>query len=345
MTTGTLPTAPPPVPEVEHFLDLVHQRDGGAALELVSAYMRRGGTVSEVVTELLAPAQRIVGERWHVGAWSVADEHVASAVVEDALGVLAAHVPPASGSERLTLVCAEGEWHVTPARMAAIMLRDAGWHVDFLGGSTPVDHLESALTVHRPGVLAISATLPLSLAGVAEMVQVAHRAEIPVLVGGAAFAGSDHRARLVNADGHAPDLAAAGSLLREWLDHPPTRPLDRSDPAWRRERASLQIAHDDLVTAAYRLLEHRVPAMATYTDAQREHTRRDLAYTLRFLQAALLVEDRDLFTEYVAWLRDLLDHRGVPPEVLRTSFDALAEVVGTERPITRAMLMADLPAA
>lgn len=344
MTTGTLPAAPPPLPEVEHFLDLVHQRDGRAALELVSEHMRRGGTVSEVVIELLAPAQRAVGERWHAGAWSVADEHVASAVVEDALGVLAAHVPRSSGSDRLTLVCAEGEWHVTPARMAAIMLRDAGWHVDFLGGSTPVDHLETALAVHRPGVLAISATLPLSLAGVAEMVQVAHRAEIPVLVGGAAFAGSDHRARLVNADGHASDLAAAGALLREWLDHPPTRPMDGSDPAWRRERASLLVAHDDLVAATYRLLEQRIPAMASYSERQREHTRRDLAYTLRFLQAALLVEDPELFHEYSRWLSLLLERRGVPPGVVRTSYDALAEVVGPDRPVTRAMLLADVPA-
>ena len=38
-----------------------------------------------------------------------------------------------------------------------------------------------------------------------------------------------------------PDACAAVAAV---LDHPPTRPLDRSDPAWRRERASLQTLTD-----------------------------------------------------------------------------------------------------
>lgn len=345
MTTPTLPAAPPPLPDVDHFLDRIRGHDGSGALQLVADYIRSGGTVTEAVSDLLAPAQRAVGERWHRGEWSVADEHVATAVVEDALGVLASHLPRSSGQERLALLCAEHEWHTTPARMAALTLRDAGWHVDFLGGSMPTDHLRGALQRTRPGVLAVSATLPLSLAGVAAAVDVAHELGVPVLVGGGAFRGRPHRARMVNADGFAADLTAATATLRGWLDLPPTRPLDRSDPEWRRQRESLADHHDDLVDAAHALLAHRVPAMKTFTPAQLEHTRRDLAFTLRFLESALLVEDPDLFREYAAWLQALLTHRGLPPRVLRTSFDALAEVVGTGRQLATDMLAEDIPAA
>jgi methanogenic corrinoid protein MtbC1 len=342
MTPPPLPAAPPPLPDVEDFLDRIHGGDGDEALRLVARHMRAGGTVTEVMADLLAPAQRTVGERWHAGAWSVADEHAASAVVEDALGVLAAHLPPNGDGQRLTLVCAEGEWHVTPARMAAMALRDAGWAVDFLGGSMPADHLRMALERSRPHVLVVSATLPLSLPGVAEAVAVGHDAGVPVLVGGAAFGASGHRARMVNADGHAPDLVDATTLLDGWLDHPPTRPMDRTDPELQRQRASLADHHDDLLEAAFTLLAHRIPAMARFTASQREHTRRDLAYTLRFLEAALRVEDVTLFDEYAEWLRTLLEHRGVPTRVLRSSFDALAEVIGTGRPAAVAMLRRDL---
>lgn len=344
MTAPTLPAAPPPMPDVDEFLGRVHGRDASGALDLVTTHMRAGGTVTEVVSDLLAPAQRDVGERWHAGDWTVADEHAASSVVEDALGVLAAHLPRSSGQERLTLVCAEGEWHTTPARMAALTLRDAGWHVDFLGGSTPSDHLRTAIQRTRPGVLAVSATLPLSLAGVASTVAVAHELDVPVLVGGAAFAGSEHRARMVSADGFAPDLADAAATLRGWLDHPPARRLASFDPEWRRQHRSLVDHRDDLVDAAYTLLLQRIPSMRHFTEVQLDHTRRDLAFTLRFLDTALLVEDRELFRTYTAWLQSLLAHRGLPASVVRASYDALAEVVGTGRDVAHELLHEELPA-
>ena len=340
MITAALPATPPPLPTVDDFLQQVARGDGASALHLVAEHMRLGGAASEVVADLLAPAQRTVGERWHAGTWSVADEHAASAVVEDALGVLAAHVPRSTGTQRLTLVCAEGEWHTTPARMAALMLRDVGWHVDFLGGSTPADHLRAALTHTRPQVLAVSATLPLALSGVARVVEVGHALDLPVLVGGRAL--TPHRARMLDAEGHADDLAAAASMLTGWLDQPPTRVLARPDPAWRREHDILADRHEDLVDAAFVRLEQRVPQVRDYTPAQLDHTRRDLGTTLRFVEAALLVEDPTLFTEYAAWLRSLLEHRGVPVDVLRTSFDALADAVGSDLVESRALLATDL---
>lgn len=327
---SSLPAAPPPLPDVATFLDHVHRGDGGTALGLVADHMRHGGAVTEVVAELLAPAQHEVGERWHRGSWSVADEHMASAVVEDALGVLAAHLTRSSHTQRLTLVCAEGEWHTTPARMAALTLRDAGWHVDFLGGSTPPEHLRSALDHTRPHVLAVSATLPLSLTGVPPVIDVAHRLDIPVLAGGAAFGTTGHRARVLNADGHAPHLGRAAGMLTGWLDHPPTRPMDASNPDVQRERAPLQRRREAVLVSAYAHLEHAVPAMKHYSEAQRVHTRRDLDYTLQFLDVALLVEDPGLFREYAAWLDVLLTHRGVPPGMLRTSFDAIARTLGAD---------------
>lgn len=343
MTPGTLsgPT-PSPLPDVATFLDQVRRGRGAEALRSIALHMAQGGVASEVVTDLLAPAQAEVGERWHAGSWTVADEHTASAVVEDALGVVAAHQPRTSGTQRLTVVCAEGEWHVTPARMAAIALRDAGWHVDFLGGSTPPDHLRGGLVHTRPHVLAVSVTLPLALAGVPAIVELAHELDVPVLVGGRAFGATDHRARLLGADGHAPDLARAAPLLRAWQDRPPAPAPTRADPEWRAQHRAIVDHHDDLLAAAFVRLEQRLPAMRDFTAAQLDHTRRDLSYTLRFLATALLVEDPGLFIEYADWLRQLLGHRGVPHEVLRISFEAVADALAArDLDVARALLVDD----
>ncbi len=330
MTPATLSSpTPPPLPDVATFLDQIRGGQGPEALRSIAQHMMQGGVAGEVVTELLAPAQREVGERWHAGAWTVADEHTASAVVEDALGVIAAHQPRTTGAQRLTVVCAEGEWHVTPARMAAIALRDSGWHVDFLGGSTPTEHLRAGLVHTRPHVLAVSATLPLALAGVPAIVELAHDIDVPVLAGGRAFGRTDHRARLLGADGHAPDLARATPLLRAWQDHPPVAARARPDPDWRAQHQMIVDHHDDLLAAAFARLEQRLPAMQGFTPSQLDHTRRDLSYTLRFLATALLVEDAGLFDEYAGWLGQLLGHRGVPADVLRVSFEAVADALAT----------------
>ncbi len=119
--------------------------------------------------------------------------------------------------------------------------------------------------------------------------------------------------------------------------------MDQHDPDLRREQRILAHRHDDLVAAAYQRLERRVPAMREYTDRQLEHTRRDLSYTLRFLEAALLVEDAAVFGEYATWLRALLTVRGVPADVLRTSFEAQAEALDTDMVEARAMLLGNLP--
>lgn len=323
MTPTLQPATPPPLPAVPAFLDLLHRGDGADALGQVADHMRRGGAVTEVVAELLAPAQRSVGEHWQAGRWSVADEHAASAVVEDTLGVLAAHVPRPAGSPRIALVCAEGEWHVTPARMAALLLRDAGWDVDFLGGSTPPTHVRAALERTRPHVLAISATLPLALAGVPAVVAAAHDAGVPVLAGGRAFGASDHRARRLGADGHAADASRAAALLTEWLDRPPTAVAVTPDPAWDRERTYLADHHAALLEETVGGLGGQVPEVGGYTPEQLDHTRRDLAFTLRFLETSLLVEDPGLFDEYTDWLRRLLAPRGVTAAVVARSLATL----------------------
>ena len=198
-----------------HEVLLTHIADGhpGRALDLVAERLRGGSTVTELLTTVLGPAQALVGERWHAGDYTISDEHAASATIEDALGLLSLHTPRTPDRGRVALVCATGEWHTTPARMAALGLRDAGWKVDFLGGSTPPDHLAEALRHLQPQFLTVSVTLPLALAGVPPLVEVAHALEVPVLAGGRAFGPDAHRANVLGVDGHAPDLATADVML------------------------------------------------------------------------------------------------------------------------------------
>ena len=274
-----------------------------------------------MITELLAPAQRLVGERWHQGRWTVTQEHAASGIIDDLLGLTAARTPPPSHG-RVALVCAEGEWHVTPARMAAQIWRSAGWDVTYLGGSTPPDHLRTTLELLRPDVVALSCTLPLALPGAGRVAAALEHLDIPILAGGRAYGPDRQRSDALGIHGWAPDALQAITIFERWLDAPPAKPV-RFTPDG--EELSLQLATPDLVAAAEYTLAARLPEMQSYDPQQRTRTREDLDYILRFAVVTLTVDDPRIFHEFLDWLGQLLASRHVPAAALISGLQALTD--------------------
>ncbi|MBS3941164.1 MAG: cobalamin-dependent protein [Actinobacteria bacterium] len=317
----TTPADPPAeiAPAVARFLELIEHGRPEAAVELVLERVHDGETVTETVQRLLAPAQRQVGAYWQLGSYTVTQEHVVSGVVDDLLGLLSVHTAQPTAEHTVALVCAEGEWHTTPARMAALCLRDAGLRVQFLGGSLPPEHLGASLRQLAPRAVAISCTLPLALGGVPPLVDACRDHQIPTLAGGSGFGPDDLRSIRLGADGHAVDIGTAIDRLTEWLDRPPPPPPSGSVVVADVERASIAAERTSLVDASYRQLERQLPAMAGYDDRQQRHVRRDLDYILQYVDTTLLVDDQRIFADFMGWLGALLEARGVPAAVLDVS--------------------------
>lgn len=323
---------------VERFLDQIERGQARHAIDLSIEQLEHTG-VTATVDRLLAPAQQEVGTRWHQGRYTVAQEHIATAVVDDVLGLSINYTDrPSDTTATLALVCAEGDWHSTPARMAALLFRDAGWRVQFLGASTPVDHLRTTLKELAPSAVAVSCTLPLTLPGAASLVEVAHDLGVPAVVGGRSFDPGGHRATQIGADGHFHEPAEAAHQLDRWLDQPPAihTPVRNSERTL--ERATLLGRRDGIIQHTYRDLERRLPVMATFDDRQRHHTVEDLDYLLKFADIALFVDDPTVLTDLVSWLDALLTGRGLPAIVMQQTLEALHEAVGTELTVVRAWL-------
>lgn len=314
-------------------LDHLEQLDRHAATDLIRSELDQGRPASSVITELLAPAQRQVGERWHQGEWTVTQEHAATGIIDDLLGLLAAHTPrPTHGS--VALVCAEGDWHVTPARMAALIWRSAGWDVTYLGGSTPPDHLRTSIELLRPDVVALSCTLPLALPGAGRVAAALEHLEIPILAGGRAYGPDRRRSNALGIHGWAPDALQAMAIFEGWLDAPPDRPVPIASDG---EELSLELAIPDLVTAADLELADRFPQMRSYDLQQRTRTREDLDYILRFAVVTLTVDDPRIFHDFLDWLTQLLTTRHVPAAALVSGLEALTDAL-TDLPRTVRLL-------
>ena len=59
------------------FLDLLERRDRAGVVQFVRALQDEGVSASDIILGFLAPAQRLVGEFWEAGLWSVSQEHAA----------------------------------------------------------------------------------------------------------------------------------------------------------------------------------------------------------------------------------------------------------------------------
>jgi hypothetical protein len=178
---------------------------------------------------------------------------------------------------------------------------------------------------HAPEALAVSCSLPLHLSGVARLCSVAHLHQVPVIAGGRAFAGRATRARVLGVDAFAADADQATATLEAWRSNPPRTPT--TDVVLRPDATELDLRAEQIGVAALAGLEDRFPPMSGFDAHQMARTKEDLVYIVRFVAAATLVEDPDLFTVFLDWLVELLEARGIPALAVAASLEALRPLI------------------
>ncbi|MBW3659887.1 MAG: cobalamin B12-binding domain-containing protein [Actinobacteria bacterium] len=332
------PALPPYL--VAEFVERLATGDRIGAMSRTLELLEEGRTRRDV-RELIRRAQLEVGQLWQSNTWTVAQEHVATGISETVLHAAGAAVLDRHADRGSVLVvCADGEWHVLPARLLAEDLLDAGFEVTFAGGSVPPEHLVDTVRSLAPDAVAVSCTLSLHLAGAARTIAAAHAGGRPVLAGGTAFGADERRARALGADAWAADLDEAAGILAGWAapdgDRPePGRAARREHP----ESAVLYRSEARLVDAAYEQLAARFPDIASYTPWQVARTREDLRFHLRYLASAVLLEDDGIYLDMLPWLTDLLEARGVPGRSVELTVAVLAGLAEDEGlPATRRLL-------
>lgn len=308
----------------------VTSRDEYRAADIVFTALDDGLDAETALLALIAPVQAKVGAEWAANRLSVAQEHAASAITERVIAALAHHpahrTPPSLG--HITVACVEQEWHSLPARLLAEVLTLRGWRVDFLGAQVPTPHLIAHLHNSGADTVALSSSLPTRLPAAHAAITACQAIGVPVLVGGAAFGPDGRYARLLGADAWAPDARAAACRLADGIPAPtPARghqQIDDLPHLTDQEYTLVSRTQPQLVKTVLTRLEDRFPAMATYTNHQRERTAEDLAHIVDFLAVALYTDDDDLFTTFITWTAGILTARQVPARSLHPALDILA---------------------
>jgi methanogenic corrinoid protein MtbC1 len=324
---------------VEVFLGLIESRSVEAATRLALGQLEAGHGPGAVILDLLVPAQREVGERWQRGVWTVADEHLATAVADAALHELAtAAGPRATDRGSLAVVCAEGDWHALPSRMAAELLRLDGWEVLFLGGSVPAPDLRRWLSDAPLDAVVVTCSVPTLVRGVLRLASAVAPTGVPIVAGGAGMGPDGARAAALGVR-WAGELDGLGLALAAEIPAPDPRDLQERI----RADQDAQLRRDELVKAAMRELRRTWPAMAGYGPAQLDRTAEDLGHILDAAAAAALTSDPRLLADFLAWVGEVLRARDVPTSALTAGLHALCTVSPTDAPALRQALGTAVP--
>ncbi|AKS31345.1 cobalamin-binding protein [Mycolicibacterium goodii] len=325
--------------------EAVIDADEDAAVGVVFEALDDGVPAEDLLLDVIAAVQRRVGVEWADNRLTVAAEHAATAINDRVIAALVRHpsLTRETTAGRLAVACADGEWHALPARLLAEVLRLRGWRVDFLGAQVPTPHLIAHLHRHGPDAVALSCSISTRLPTAHAAITACQAAGVPVLAGGAGFGPDGRYARLLGADAWAPDARAAAAHLEEGLRltrrTPRDRLFDQLPHLADQEYTMVVTTAPQLVGATVAGLEKRVPAMASYTELQRQHTSTDIAHIVDFLATALYVDDPGLFTGFMAWTAEVLDARGVPVDSLQPTLELLGAQL-QDFPRTQRMLSA-----
>jgi methanogenic corrinoid protein MtbC1 len=172
---------------------------------------------------VLYPAMYEVGLLWQSDMISVAQEHLASAMVQRLISEIYIRREKKDTKYGLGVITAiANEYHEIGTRMVADVLELEGWDIKHLGANTPINELVNFLKIEKPYFVGISATMPFNVNSVKNVIRTIHSIEdledMKILVGGKVFNENTELWKIVGADAWGRTIQETADIAKEWWD-------------------------------------------------------------------------------------------------------------------------------
>lgn len=143
-------------------------------------------SLDAVCVNIMQPVLISVGEMWHAGTASVAQEHFTSQFLRRKLLALLNIYDVPEGRATVVAACAAGEQHDLGLLLLVLFLVRRNFKVVFLGTDVPNDALQQAVAQVHPEIVCISATSSATGEHAEQMAQgvLAHNPDALVFIGG-----------------------------------------------------------------------------------------------------------------------------------------------------------------
>lgn len=190
--------------------------DSARATIIVSEATRKYGYVP-MAEGLVQPVMQAIGTMWQRRKVSVAQEHLATAIIQKLLVREFVNAPFADPIERsVLLACVANNHHQLGLRILADAFELKGWTVQFLGADTPTADLLRQVHDTRPNVVALSLSLGRQIPVLKNVVAGIRERMAPdppwIIAGGAGLSGLGFLCDRLGLDGCYSDIHSVPDL-------------------------------------------------------------------------------------------------------------------------------------
>jgi methanogenic corrinoid protein MtbC1 len=207
----------------EVLLSLLLHGDSRGSLQLASQSVQTVDDLKQFYLDVVCPVMYRIGLLWEKNDISVAEEHVATAMIGRITAVLYPRFANVDAHRGKAVVTAgPNEFHEVGARMFADFLEMEGWDVTYLGAHTPKEELLIILKKHKPFIVALSVATVFNLDHAKQTIEMIkadpETKDIKIMVGGLAFNSMPQLWRNFDAAGYAVDANKGALSANAWWD-------------------------------------------------------------------------------------------------------------------------------
>ncbi|MGJ8673591.1 MerR family transcriptional regulator [Rubritalea sp.] len=142
---------------------------------------------SYLLEKVLIPLVQTVGELWHAGDFTIAEEHAATSFIKDYLCLSTRPFATPTNAPKLLITTPQGQLHELVAVISASQARKLGWHVIYLGPSLPAEEIAGAAEKIGARAIILSIVYPLDDSQINKQLHKLRSqldSDIPIIVGG-----------------------------------------------------------------------------------------------------------------------------------------------------------------
>jgi MerR family transcriptional regulator, light-induced transcriptional regulator len=196
--------------------------DRRRALRVAQAALDDGIDIRDLYLDVFQPAMHEVGRLWESNQFTVAQEHLATAITQSVMAQIYARIftSPTQG-RKVIATCIGGELHELGIRMVADFFEIEGYDVYYLGANMPVPDVVRMINDRRADILAISVTLGSHLPQARSLIQAVRASpqggHVKIMVGGQPFNRTPDAYQAIGADFTAKNAREAVARAAEVL--------------------------------------------------------------------------------------------------------------------------------
>ena len=109
-----------------------------------------------IFEEIIAPSRELLNEAWYRGEILIATEHISLGYLTSKLQAMMHNLPVVKEGALILVGCGPEEMHELNALMLAVLLRQAGLFVEYLGPDLPVEDLLDYSTYAKPKLICLT---------------------------------------------------------------------------------------------------------------------------------------------------------------------------------------------